>query len=477
MRRMGVFARGFVPAVCLLIACGGDDGGGSEGGDDGGGATEPDAAGGRNDGGGPVPDGGGRDSGGTPDASSLDASSDAAPDASADAAPGPVTVTVSLPPIPRAGKVVFFLRNDSSVIDVVVTGEDGRAQAMLDEPGVVVILFPEGIAPGGGPPTLYAYLAVPPGSEIFQGAQPIPELAATMTVNGPTVPDSIAYTAQTVCGRGSAAGPSIEVSLQFCPSQTHVLWTATFLQKGQLDLLTAFTPTVDVQTGAVTVGGEFRPDLEHTARFTGLPAATTGDMTYNVMGPHGPVQFGQEHLSLLVQNGSLSITDQLHDLRGLGLTGQQWLVLNTPLGLLDIVAWGDHDGASTVDVTDAVAPHVLTATFTVATATWRWTQDDIGSASMAHGFVGVGDAQTTTHYWNVIGPPDALALTLPRLPPPYDDLNVEPITSVPGGAGLILYRRTGGYQRFVSDFHAATSGGSGTAGERLSVSSGFVLVE
>ena len=445
---------GIVVAVCLLVACGGDDGGGGDG------ATEPDG------GGGPVADGGGHDSGATPDARPSDASPDAAP--------GPVTVTVSLPRVPTAGNVVFFLRNDSSVIDVIVTGEDGRAQAMFDEPGVVVILLPGGLGPGALP-TLYAYLAVPPGSEIFQGAPPPPDVAATLTMNGPTVPDATGYAVQTVCGPGSAMVPSVEVSLQFCPPQTHVLWTADFVQNGQPSSLTAFTPTVDVQNGTVTVGGELRPDLAQTARFTGLPQATTGDMTYNVLGPHGPVQLGQDHFNVVPQDGSLAITDELHDLRGLGLVGRQWLILRTPLGVFDVIAWVNHDGAPSVDVTGALPPHVLTASFTVATASWQWTQDDIGRATMVQGYVGVG-APLTTHNWNVMGPPDNLALSMPRLPPPYDDLNVEPTTGV-SNVGLILYHHSGGYQRFVSDFQAEVTGAAGTAGDRLSITVGFPVIE
>jgi hypothetical protein len=142
--------------------------------------------------------------------------------------------------------------------------------------------------------------------------------------------------------------------------------------------------------------------------------------------------------------------------------------------VFDVVAWVDHDGAASVDVTDALPPHVLTATFTVATASWQWTQDDVGSATMVQGYVGVG-APLTTHHWNVMGPPDKLALSLPRLPPPHDDLNVEPTTGV-SNVGLILYHHSGGYQRVVSDFQAAVTGAAGTAGDRLSITVGFPVI-
>ncbi len=456
-----------VALFSLIIACGDDDGGGD-------GATEPDGStGGGSDGGGPVGDGGGTgDAGETPDASPLDASSDASPDAGS----GLVTVTVSLPPFPTAGTIVFFMRPDNSVIDVVVIGEEGRAQAMFDESGVVVIYFPAGPLPGSQY-NIFAYLSVPPGSDILHGSQPIPAQTATLTVNGPAVIDAVGYRVDTVCGTAAAPVPTVVVPVEVCPPQTHVLWTTQFLQNGQLQSLTAFTPTVDVQTGTITVGGELRPDLVQTSRFTGLPDYPFPDMNYHIFGQHGPVQFGREHISQEPQDGVLEVTDQFHDLRQLGLVGQQTILLTTPVGsLIDLRAWVDHDGAPTVDVTDLLPPVVLTSSFARATGTWVWTEDGTGSASMVHGAVFPGET-SVLGAWNVIGPRDGLALTMPRLPPPYDDLNIEPTTSLLGGANLHLYHRTGGYQRFVSDFHGASTGATGTAGERLVIIGSFPVVE
>ena len=337
-----------------FLACGDGDGG-----DDDGAATTADGGSGPATDASAAPDGGG-DDGGRPDGGRVDAGDadgggaiDAGrPDA---AVPGVVTVTVEWAPYPVNDAVVFFLRSDDSVIDVVSTDADGRAQAFYEAPGAVVIQF------GVGVPTsqqaLLAYLNVTPGTAIYSGG-PAGTRSGAVTVSGPAPADPLGFQIETACGSGAAATPTVMANLQGCRDETHVVWVARGTVGGQARTSSAFLPSIPVQdAGSAAVKGPLRDDRIQMTRVTGLPDSQTFAARYRILGPHGTVQEAPFHDGLTPADRSVAFLDAFHDLRGLGLSGNV-LVSVAPEGLniTTYGAWVEHDGASVVDLGPVARP-------------------------------------------------------------------------------------------------------------------------
>jgi hypothetical protein len=445
-------------ALLFLAACSGKDSGGGDGGSGGGAADAADGTG-DNDASGGVEDAS-ADSGATDSGVTIDSG------ATVDAGPGPVTVTFAFPSVPREGVDVFFLRADGSVIDVAVTDENGRAQAWFDEDGIVVLHFLIGDEPQD---SVFAYLSVPPGASIFHGFGPARDLTGTLTVNGPTYPGATAYGVTTTCGSGMAVDPTVNISLAFCSPRTHLLWTAYGPgDEGFVPLAGAFAPEVEIAAGTVTMTGPVLPVVEQTTRITGIPDdARPTFMNYAIVGPIGLVQVGSENYedTLPIEDGSTSIVDTFHDLRqqpGVnGLVAAD--IFRAPASVMQFYGRVEHDGTPTLAVGDLLIPWVLDPQFDRRTGTWRWVEEGGGSAAATYGLVGVQESPRTK-FWQVIAPHGATELTLPRLPEPFDYLNIEPTSNVTGFR-IHLLDRMGGYQRFLSDYHLTTAAGYHQVGE------------
>ncbi len=435
--------------VLWMLACGDDRGGDGAGATaDSGSVPVADASGvgdaGRSDGGGV--DGGRGDASpaGDPDGAAVDASP---PDA---AVPGLVTVTVEWAPYPVDQATVFFLRSDDSVIDVVSTDADGRAQAMYEEPGTVVIHF--GV--GGVPPTqqaLLAYLRVAPGTDIYSGA-PIADRGGAVTVSGPEAEGAVGYMVETACGIGAALTPPVRAALANCRPRTHVIWVVRAMVEGQLRLASAFLPSTPVeQDGVDTVYGPLRPDLIQTTRVTGLPEVEYAEMAYRIYGPHGTVQDGPMHEYLTPDDGSLDVADAFHDLRGNGLVGRVLASIMRPGGDSTIfAAWLEHDGNPDVDLA-AVSPASLQGSvFDRASATWTWTEGSPGFVTGVRGRVLVAEEGRQPYFWQVLAPDDGRPLRVPRLPAPFERFDVSAESAVTA-ASVELFGHTRGYAALLAN--------------------------
>lgn len=427
-----------VALFSLFLACGGDD-------DGGGGGTPADGGGSTADAG----DDGDGDGGSGNDAGRFDASSDgdppdaalvdaAGPDAST--GPGLVTVTVEGLPFPPDSFTVFFLRADDSVIGVVSTDENGRAQAMFDEPGKVVLLW--------GARNLEAYLGVRPGTDIYYGARSM-NRSATLTFNGPVPDNAFQFGVETPCGRANSVTPSVTLLLEFCRAETPVLWLASTLVGGQVRRFSAFAPSAPVANGSFEVKGALREDLVQTTRVSGLPETQDASMFYVVYGEHGRVQEGSIQGDLTPVDGSLTVVDPFHDLRGLGLRGRILTQVFRPGdNATDFMAWVDHDGPADVDLTPMSPAFLGRVVFHRDSATWTWTEESPGTVTAVRGAVLVSDPEQS-FFWRVLAA-NGTTVGVPRLPPPYEGFNVEP-DSPATAAGVELLGHSRGYGPVVAD--------------------------
>jgi hypothetical protein len=459
-----------VVVVSFLLACGGDD-------DGGGGGTRADgsvvdASRGADDAG--RADGGVNDAGLPGDAGALDSAPGDAASAPDAAGPGLVTVTVEWSPYPRDGATVFFLRSDDSVIDIVPTDEGGRAQAMYDEPGTVVIQM------GVGIPTsqqaLVAYLDVPPGTDIYSGADTI-DRRGTITITGPSPDNPLSFGIETACGRVNSTTPTVTATIEFCEPQTHVVWVASGIVAGQPRAFSAYLPAIPVvEAGAsAEVAGPLREDLVQTTRVTGLPEALEASLFYRLYSEHGVVQEGPQRDGLMPVDGSVEVVDPFHDMRGLGLLGRT-LTSIYRLGdndnVTDFAAWEEHDGAPNIDLAPVSPAFLDGSVFHRSSATWTWSESSPGFVTAVHGTVVVQEPAEQLYYWRLVAPDDGTPVRIPRLPPPYDRFNVDPDSNVTS-SGLDLLGHTRGYAAVLADLESALWDFKGQFGDLVTKTYGF----
>jgi hypothetical protein len=383
-----------------------------------------------------------------------------------------VTVTVEWAPSPVDEATVFFLRSDDSVIDIVSTDADGRAQAFYEEPGAVVIQI------GVGVPTsqqaLLAYLDVPPGTDIYSGADAL-DRSGTVTVSGPEAEGALTYQIETACGIGGSLTPTVTADLASCEVATHVVWVARALVGGQYRTFSAFLPSMTVQDGrTASVPGPLRADLLQTTRVTGVPEAVSVDVAYRLRSDHGVVQEGPSHDSLVPEDDSVELVDAFHDLRGVGLMGRVLASVQRPGGnVTTFAAWVEHDGTPDIDLAPVSPASVEGSVFDRSTATWSWTEGNSGLVTGVRGMVVVQEEGEQLYSWRVVAP-SGRPLRVPRLPSPFTRFNVDPDSNATG-AGFELLGHTRGYGALLADLEGMIDL-QGQAGDIAAVTSGGASV-
>ena len=458
--------------LCIANACGG--GGDDDGGDggariDSGGGSVADASGGGADGGGrdaSSPDGGDRD-GALPDASSP---ADAAPDAAT--GPGLVSFTVNLgPPWTQEGHQVFFLRADDSVVAVVLTDQNGRAEAMFDEPGTIVAHLRLDVP--GSSHVLFAHLGVAPGTDIRYVAD-LTDRAATLVATGPAPEQPFGFGLDTQCGRtfDSGTDPIATVQLAFCPPVIDVIWTAGGTVAGEEGTFSVFKPSVPVDAGSITVEGTLRRDVVQTTRVAGIPDVPAADMFYWVRGAYGRVQDGALQAEIPVDDGAAVTVDPMHDLTGLGLRGRVSANWYQPLSqtFVEVTATVLHDGLPDVNVASVVPPVISGSVYDRATGVWTWTEEGPNTPTAVQGFIYLADPELP-RYWRVVAPHQGTSVRVPRLPPPYDDLNIAADTPIQD-LQLQLVTHTRGYGPIVAGIEDAIYD-AGQVGDMTALEYGF----
>jgi hypothetical protein len=419
--------------LCASSACGGGD--------------DDDGQGGRLDSGGGAADA----SGGSPDGGEPDASA-AADAGGADSSTGGdvVSFTVDLgPPWPHEGHRVFFLRADDSVVDIVLTDENGRAEAVFDEPGTVVAELR--IEPSAGA-QIFAHLGVAPGTHIQYG-HGLPDRAATLVATGPAPESPFGFGLETQCGRVFTANtePTATAQLAFCPPVVDVIWTAGGIVDGQEQIFSVFRPSVPVDAGSIAVKGTLRPDVVQSTRLAGIPTDVAfTDMFYRVRGAYGSVQETGYQYDVPVSEGVAVMANSMHDLTGLGLRGRvaaSWYQTLTDT-VVDVSATVLHDGSPDVDVASVVSPVLRDSVFDRASGVWTWTEDGPNTPTAIQGFIYLTDPDLP-RFWRVVAPRQGTSVRLPRLPAPYENLNIA-ADSVVQDLELQLLTHTRGYAPIVA---------------------------
>jgi hypothetical protein len=459
--------------LCVAAACGGGD---DDGGDDGtradsGGGPAADASGGDGGADGGRPDASAPD-GGDPDGAPDDASSP--PDAGAPdgSTPGLVSFTVNLgPPWTQQGHRVFFLRADDSVVSIAVTDDSGRAEAMFDEPGTVVADLR--LDQPGASPTLLAYLGVAPGTDIRHG-EGLPDRAGTLVATGPAPQQPFGFGLHTQCGQifTFRTDPVATVELASCPPVIDVIWTAGGLVDGVETVFSVYQPSVPVNAGSITVKGTLRADLIQTTRAAGIPDVSDADLLYWVRGPHGRVQEGAYQIGVPVNAGVAQIVDPMHDLTGLGLRGRLITSWYHPLSdtAVDVTATLLHDGSPDVNFASVVPPVLSDSVLDRATGVWTWSEEGPNPPTAVQGFVFLNDPGRSRS-WQIVAPHDGTSVRLPRLPPPYQDLNIAADSSVQD-LQLQLVTHNRGYAPIVANI-AGVLYDAGQVGDMTALEYGF----
>ena len=462
--------------VCIAGACGGGDDGGGDG------ASADSGSGG-------AADASGAADGGRPDASSLDggdpdgALADArtadagGPDAAA--GPGVVSFTV-IPGTPwsQAGQRVFFLRADDSVVDIVLTDENGRAEAIFDEPGTIVADLR--LDEPGSSAFILAHLGVAPGSDLRHwGATP--DRSGTLVATGPAPEMPFGFGLETRCGRGDFGNPGVpiaSINLAFCPPVIDVVWVAGGTIDGQEGIFSVYQPSVPVDAGSITITGTLRRDLVQSTRMSGIPeAASYTNMLYRMFGTNGLVVLdrGPEY-DVPVNEGASVLVHPMHDLTGLGLRGWVYASWSIPLSgtTMEVGATVLHDGSPNVNVAAVLPPALRDSVFDRATGVWTWTEEGPNTPTAIDANISLVDPDLPRS-WRIVAPGQGGSIRVPRLPPPYDDLNVAADTNV-YSAQLNSIGHSRGYAPVVANIAGSVFYEAGEVGDITAVAASYVSV-
>jgi hypothetical protein len=165
------------------------------------------------------------------------------------------------------------------------------------------------------------------------------------------------------------------------------------------------------------------------------------------------------------------MVDPMHDLTGLGLRGFIYARWFAPLSdtVVDVMATVPHDGSPNVNVAAALPPVLSDSLFDRASGVWTWTEEGGNTPTAIQGFISLIDPDLPRH-WRIVAPHRGTSFRLPRLPAPYDDLNVA-ADSMLQGVRLNLLTHNRGYAPILAGVDGLY--GAGEAGDLAALEYGF----
>ena len=397
------------------------------------------------------------------------AQGDAAPtDSAVDAAPRPVTLTVTVDGAPASAVKVYFLAADSTVVANAMTGSDGAASAVMAAGGSVTAIEPD------VPQVAFGVTLTSRKVDTFAGVKPGDDLhldlgnvitqptRITFDVTIPANGLAVHYELQTPCGFADVtppvtlrrpghaarpfgvlpANPPVSVTLSDCGSTTDIMVVAEDVNF--TPIATLYAPAQAVADAVpLTIAGTYT-DLGTTTIALTNVAATIGDISLEeeLVAPHGFVFNGFASISVDRVAGDLGTTASLLYPPAASTTGttEVMFVGGSPSGAqfdrLDIVDWGTPTDTYALDAsTVALADYSTSPVLDTTTQQITWTPALTGLAPDAvTASVEITRTTATTQddwQWTIAAPgSETGAIQYPTLPTDVFDFAVNDTDSV-----------------------------------------------
>ncbi len=341
-----------------------------------------------------------------------------------DAAPLPVTLTVTNAGVPSAGIQVWFQESDSTLVSSTTTDATGVATAVV-EPGAFVTAlnpFPHP-APSIVPANLddlRTFAGVKPGDHLVLD-QPAVGTQITFTMSLPVDPGAVTYLLNTSCGTadlspsgGSGSLPGGNVTLQGCANGAADMLLVTSDANGQPQsfIFDANVPVENAGTVDLTTK-TYAAVVDTTFNYTSAPASVTFvDLQQVIAGTRGQLftsfsngditaGAGTVTLALPGTAGEISIEDSAF--RPTSVTQQ------------DVIDWGPYAATYTLDMTSVLLPDFTEApALDIANHQLTWSEDT--GAAPDFSVIEFQIDRTDSWTWEIAAPYSAATLKLPVLP-------------------------------------------------------------
>jgi hypothetical protein len=340
-----------------------------------------------------------------------------------DAAPSPVTLTVTNAGAPVAGVHVWFQEHDSTLVSSTMTDATGVASAIVLPGAFVTALdpFPQAapsLIVATGSDDLRTFAGVKPGDHLVLD-QPANGMSITFTVTGPIDPGATTYTLFSSCGssdlptNGSGSPPTNTVNFQGCGSAADMLIESFDGVGGVREVV--FVPNVPVADGGTVdlSASVYVDQTDATFTYSNAPASIPNiEIQPALAGAHGIVFTSFGNVDTTTGAGTTTITLP----GGTGAIGIEDSTTRNGISQQDVVDWGPFAAAYTLDLASALlADFTERPSFDAANHAIAWTE----STGAAPDFTIVQfeiNRDPTFWTWEIAAPYTAGTVVLPVLP-------------------------------------------------------------
>lgn len=317
---------------------------------------------------------------------------------------------------PDANEAVLFFNADGSFVSEETTDTDGKASAVLDEGGTVVVMVRND--EDALPYFPVAYVGVQPGDALtFLGGA---RVQGTSEVSFPTAAGANAYRFSAVCGEQASNASqtnSSPIDAPACEDASVIL-----VARNGSTLVGGLGATGLDTTAAVSLDGPWVVPTAFELAVTGLTAETE------------TVSLEAQHALGAARTLGGAFDSGAPSARRYGVTGTM-----VPLEGLTVVALVGQERAGygrqlhvvrrpyasdlSIDVADLTLPWIAAPVFDPEDRTLRWTEEGAGVVDALVGgpFLARGEA---SFGWSIgFAPAGATEVVLPELPEPWTDYN------------------------------------------------------
>ena len=363
-----------------------------------------------------------------------------------DAAPQPVTLTVTANGAPRVGVRVYFLNPDSSLVASADTNTAGTASALMPLGGSVTAIdpFPQPqlrvVAINNN--DLRTFIGVKAGDHLaLTQNDPPAGISVTMTV-APSAGAQV-YRVLTTCGTGeltaavgsaAAVNPTGVVNLAGCGAATDLTVLADTFEG--LSGVLYKTGVAVADGGNVDLTKEaYAAATDRTFTYTNTPDAQLNLAHYLVTGRGKLGPFG----------GQIGTTTTVSEPAAAGAVSIADSSLRIGATLHDVVDWGALAASYAIDLNGVLLPDLSAIELDASKARIAWTPGATGAApDLTISSVSITRGETRSYTWTLVAPYAAGALALPTLPKDVFDWNPQ-ATDQLAVSSLVTAKVPGGY--------------------------------
>ena len=177
-----------------------------------------------------------------------------------------------------------------------------------------------------------------------------------------------------------------------------------------------------------------------------------------------------------MNEGASVIVHPMHDLTGVGLRGWIYADWSTPLSsvTMEVAATVLHDGSPSVNVAAVVPSPLGDSVFDRATGVWTWTEEGPNAPTAIDAYISLDDPDLPRS-WRIVAPGQGASIRVPRLPSPYDDLNIAADSNI-WLAQLISIGHSRGYAPVLANIPDGLFSEAGEVGDIAAFDAGYVSV-